>query len=79
MIEGLEKAMKVTLPTDLTSEETRQFLSDYCEKNDIKCPDPRTTNRLLDKLVGEYIEDTIQKRPAFICEHPEIMSPLAKG
>ena len=38
---------------------------------------PHTTARLIDKLVGEYLEETCIN-PAFICDHPEIMSPLAK-
>jgi lysyl-tRNA synthetase class 2 len=78
MMEALEKAMGVKLPEDLSSTETNKILSDYCVKHEIKCTEPRTTNRLLDKLVGEYIEETIQKKPAFICEQPEMMSPLAK-
>jgi lysyl-tRNA synthetase class 2 len=39
---------------------------------------PKTTARLLDKLVGEYLENGIVS-PTFICEHPEIMSPLSKS
>ena len=38
---------------------------------------PHTTARLIDKLVGEYLEETCTN-PAFICDHPQIMSPLAK-
>lgn len=77
MLEGLEEATKVTFPKDLASPETNKFLSDLCEKHDVKCPEPRTTARLLDKLVGQFLEDGIVN-PTFICEHPEIMSPLAK-
>lgn len=32
---------------------------------------------MLDKLVGEYLEDTCIN-PTFIFGHPEMMSPLAK-
>jgi len=53
------------------------FLSETCERFDVKCPAPRTTMRLLDKLVGKFLEDDII-HPTFICDHPEIMSPLAK-
>ncbi len=77
MLEGLEEAMKVTIPRDLYSAEANQFLSKLCEKHEVKCPEPRTTSRLLDKLVGKFLEDGIIN-PTFICEHPEIMSPLAK-
>ena len=38
---------------------------------------PRSTARLIDKLVGEYIESDC-KNPTFIIDHPAIMSPLAK-
>merc|ERR1711977_705614 len=43
----------------------------------IECSPPHTTARLLDKLVGEFIEPTCIN-PTFITEHPQIMSPLAK-
>lgn len=32
---------------------------------------------MLDKLVGHFIEETCIN-PTFICDHPQIMSPLAK-
>ena len=38
---------------------------------------PLTTYRLLDKLVGEFLESKCLN-PTFICDHPKIMSPLAK-
>jgi lysyl-tRNA synthetase class 2 len=77
MMEGLEEAMKVKLPRDLYSSEANQILSDLCTQHGVNCPEPRTTSRLLDKLVGKFLEDGIV-HPTFICEHPEIMSPLAK-
>lgn len=43
----------------------------------IKCGEPRTTPRLLDKLVGHFLEVNFVN-PTFITDHPEIMSPLAK-
>ncbi|XP_017774760.1 PREDICTED: lysine--tRNA ligase [Nicrophorus vespilloides] len=79
MIPALEKALNVKFPpaVEMNSESTKQFLSDLCIKHGVDCPAPRTTARLLDKLVGEYIEETCIN-PAFITEHPQIMSPLAK-
>ena len=77
MMEGLAEATHTTFPTDLTTPGTNTFLSDLCLKHNILCPPPRTTARLLDKLVGHFLEDGIVN-PTFICEHPEIMSPLAK-
>jgi len=78
MVEGLEKALKVKLPRDLNSREANEALIKLCQEHKVNCPAPQTTARLLDKLVGEFIETKIIKKPAFICDHPEIMSPLAK-
>uniref|UniRef100_A0A8C5ZJE7 Lysine--tRNA ligase n=1 Tax=Marmota marmota marmota TaxID=9994 RepID=A0A8C5ZJE7_MARMA len=79
MVEELEKALGVKLPeTNLfETEETRKILDDICVAKAVECPPPRTTARLLDKLVGEFLEVTCIN-PTFICDHPQIMSPLAK-
>jgi lysyl-tRNA synthetase class 2 len=79
MIKTLEEVLKVKFPSaeNLGSDETNKFLSDLCIKNNVECPPPRTTARLLDKLVGEFIEENCIN-PTFICDHPQIMSPLAK-
>ncbi len=47
------------------------------QKHNINCPPPHTTARLLDKLVGEFLEEQCTN-PTFICDHPQLMSPLAK-
>lgn len=77
MIGGLEEALKVKLPTDLDSDDARAFLIKLCKDHGVDCPPPQTTARLLDKLVGDYVE-TQCINPTFICDHPQIMSPLAK-
>ncbi|KAL5700464.1 hypothetical protein ACHQM5_025903 [Ranunculus cassubicifolius] len=77
MIEELEKMADLSIPKDLSSEETVKYLVKACEKYDVKCPPPQTTTRLLDKLVGHFLEETCVN-PTFIINHPEIMSPLAK-
>ncbi|KAI9122747.1 hypothetical protein K1719_005636 [Acacia pycnantha] len=77
MIEELEKMAGLSIPKDISSEEANKYLKDACLKFDIKCPPPETTTRLLDKLVGHFLEETCVN-PAFIINHPEIMSPLAK-
>ncbi|WVZ09610.1 hypothetical protein V8G54_014140 [Vigna mungo] len=77
MIEGLEQIAGLSIPKDLSSEEANQYLKDACLKFEIKCPPPETTARLLDKLVGHFLEETCVN-PTFIINHPEIMSPLAK-
>eukprot|EP00029_Vermamoeba_vermiformis_P010760 TRINITY_DN5739_c0_g1_i1.p1 TRINITY_DN5739_c0_g1~~TRINITY_DN5739_c0_g1_i1.p1 ORF type:complete len:591 (-),score=273.59 TRINITY_DN5739_c0_g1_i1:49-1767(-) len=78
MIKGLEDELKITFPTDLESEETNKFLRDLCVKHNVECADPKTNARLLDKLVGEFIEVKAKDRPLFITDHPQLMSPLAK-
>lgn len=77
MIEGLETIAGVPIPKDLTSEETRQYLIKVIKEKGVECRPPLTVSRLLDKLVGEYIEPKCIN-PTFICDHPEVMSPLAK-
>uniref|UniRef100_A0A8C0FKS0 Lysine--tRNA ligase n=1 Tax=Bubo bubo TaxID=30461 RepID=A0A8C0FKS0_BUBBB len=79
MVYDLEKALGVTFPPAecFETEETRKFFDDLCAERNVECPPPRTTARLLDRLVGEFLEVTCIN-PTFICDHPQIMSPLAK-
>ncbi|TYJ46044.1 hypothetical protein E1A91_A02G095800v1 [Gossypium mustelinum] len=76
MVEELEKMANLNIPKDFSSDEANKYLVDACAKFEIKCP-PQTTARLLDKLVGHFLEETCVN-PTFIINHPEIMSPLAK-
>jgi lysyl-tRNA synthetase class 2 len=75
--EELQKVNIDLTAFDLFSEEANQMLDQVCEERGIKCTAPRTTARLLDKLIGEYIEPQC-KNPTFVMNHPLIMSPLAK-
>jgi len=77
MMEELEKILEVKFPEDLASEETTQFLLALIKKHNVECSPPHTNSRLIDKLVGEFIEPQCTN-PSFIIEHPQIMSPLAK-
>ncbi|KAK4814555.1 LOW QUALITY PROTEIN: hypothetical protein QYF61_023754 [Mycteria americana] len=79
MVYDLEKALGVKFPSAecFETEETRRFFDDLCAERNVECPPPRTTARLLDRLVGEFLEVTCIN-PTFICDHPQIMSPLAK-
>ncbi|CCL98185.1 uncharacterized protein FIBRA_00179 [Fibroporia radiculosa] len=79
MIETLEEKLGVKFPPGETlhTEETNQFLRDLCKKHNVDCSEPRTNTRLLDKLVGEFIEPLCIS-PSFIVGHPQVMSPLAK-
>lgn len=79
MIKTLEEILKVKFPPgdQLGTDATNKFLSDLCVAHNVECPAPRTTARLLDKLVGEFIEENCIN-PSFVTDHPQIMSPLAK-
>mmetsp|Transcript_13539 Transcript_13539/g.29707 ORF Transcript_13539/g.29707 Transcript_13539/m.29707 type:complete len:574 (+) Transcript_13539:86-1807(+) len=76
MIEGLEKATGVTFPP-MESPECGPFLEKICVKYNVDCRPPRTVARLVDKLVGHFLEEDCVN-PTFITDHPEMMSPLAK-
>jgi len=79
MIKTLEEKLDVTFPPgdQLHTPETNQWLRDLAKKHKVECSEPRTSTRLLDKLVGEFIEPLCIS-PSFIVGHPQIMSPLAK-
>lgn len=79
MMKGLEEVLKVKLPknTELHTDETRAFFDKLCKDKGVECSNPRTTSRLIDKLVGEFLESQC-KDPTFIIDTPTIMSPLAK-
>ncbi|KAI1724237.1 tRNA synthetases class II (D, K and n) domain-containing protein [Ditylenchus destructor] len=79
MYEELEKiaGMKLPSPDTLDTPETRDFFDKLARDKNVDCPAPRTTARLLDKLVGEFLENTFIN-PTFLVGHPQIMSPLAK-
>ncbi|WVO12467.1 lysine-tRNA ligase [Cryptococcus depauperatus] len=79
MIEELEKQLNVKFPPGETlhDDNANKFLRDLCEQHKVDCSEPKTNARLLDKLVGEYIENRCVN-PSFIVGHPQVMSPLAK-
>lgn len=77
MIKGLEERLGVEFPKDLASEETNEWLKKLIADKGVKCKPPHTTARLIDKLVGDFIEVECDN-PVFIIDHPQIMSPLAK-
>jgi lysyl-tRNA synthetase, class II len=78
MMAELERLCDVKFPADLGSDETKRILLECCKKNKVECPPPHTNARLIDRLVGELIEPGCIN-PTFICDQPEIMSPLAKN
>ncbi|KAJ1902353.1 lysyl-tRNA synthetase [Kickxella alabastrina] len=81
MIAGLEEALDVKFPSaeELHTDATNKFLSEQCAKHNVDCSAPRTNARMLDKLVGEFLEVQAMEKPLFITNHPQMMSPLAKS
>lgn len=77
IVKGLEERLKIKLPKNLGSEEARAEIDKLLVKLGVPCAHPRNTARMLDKLVGEFIEPEC-KNPTFIIDHPQVMSPLAK-
>lgn len=79
MIPALEEATGEKFPPgdQLHTEETNEFLKRVLKKCNVECTPPMTNARMLDKLVGEFIEETAIN-PTFIIGHPQMMSPLAK-
>ncbi|KAK1634360.1 lysyl-tRNA synthetase [Colletotrichum phormii] len=79
MIPELEKATGETFPPadQLHTAETNEFLQKVLKKMNLECSPPLTNARMIDKLVGEYIEEQCVN-PSFIFGHPQVMSPLAK-
>jgi lysyl-tRNA synthetase class 2 len=73
----LEKRLGIKFPSELGSEESATILKAECIKNNVNCSAPQTIARMIDKLVAHFIEPECIN-PTFLCDHPVIMSPLAK-
>jgi lysyl-tRNA synthetase class 2 len=80
MIPALEEATGEKFPPgdQLHTAETNEFFKRVLKKMNVECSPPLTNARMLDKLVGEFIEETCIN-PTFITGHPQMMSPLAKA
>jgi len=78
MLETVEERAKVKLPRDYSSPASVAELDQILVKLEIDCEPPRSAARMLDKLCDHYVEQRITNKPAFITEHPQVMSPLAK-
>lgn len=79
MMPALEEACGEKFPPgdQLHTDETNQFLRRILKKVNVECPPPLTNARMIDKLVGEFIEEKCIN-PTMITGHPQMMSPLAK-
>lgn len=79
MMPALEEAAGEKFPPgdQLHTQETNEFLKRILKKCNVECTPPLTNARMIDKLVGEFIEEKCVN-PTFIVGHPQMMSPLAK-
>lgn len=65
-------------PEELHTEQAKERLMDIATRRGVTVGKPHTPSRIIDKLVGEFIEkDCVQ--PTFLCNHPRVMSPLARS
>jgi len=71
MMKGLEEALGVKMPDNesLYTEEAREFFDKLCVEKNVECSAPRSTARLIDKLVGEFLESQCIS-PGFIIDTP---------
>lgn len=66
----LEKATGEKFPPaeELHTDETNAFLQKVLKKANVECAPPLTNARMIDKLTGEFIEETCIN-PTFIREY----------
>ncbi|KAL7683325.1 putative lysine-tRNA ligase, class II, nucleic acid-binding protein [Plasmopara halstedii] len=79
MVSAVEEATGVKIPID-EPEKCQEILEQLVLKYELECAPPRSIARLLDKLVGHFIEDNkaYWTKPFFIMDQPVYNSPLAK-
>ncbi|CAI5714068.1 unnamed protein product [Hyaloperonospora brassicae] len=79
MVAAVEEATGVTIPID-EPDKCVAVLEELVTKYELECAAPRSIARLLDKLVGHFIEDNkaYWTKPFFIMDQPVYNSPLAK-
>ncbi|KAI2627140.1 lysyl-tRNA synthetase [Xylaria nigripes] len=80
MIPALEEATQTKFPPpdQFHTDESLEFFKSLLQKLKLDCSPPLTASRMIDKMVGEFIESKCIN-PTFIKGHPQIMSPLAKA
>jgi lysyl-tRNA synthetase class 2 len=77
IIPELESRLKIKFPEVLDDDAANAWLIKVCREHKAECLPPLTTPRLLDALISEFLEPECTQ-PTFICDHPRVMSPLAK-
>ncbi|GIQ81108.1 lysine-tRNA ligase, class II [Kipferlia bialata] len=78
LVQEIERLSGITIPRPLSSPEALACVKAQCDDLKLEVSPPFTMARLLDNLCEHYIEPQATTRPTFICDHPQIMSPLAK-
>ena len=78
----LERLLDTTLPPpdQLEDEEAVRALVKICKENNIPCPKGMALSapKVLDHMIGTLLEP-LCVAPTFLCDHPAVMSPLAKN
>ena len=62
---------------DITGPDATEEYSNLMNLLGVKTTPPHTLNRLVDGLIGEFVEE-LCVQPTFLINHPQVMSPLAK-
>ncbi|KAF9761740.1 putative lysine--tRNA ligase, cytoplasmic [Nosema granulosis] len=79
ILQELSKVVGVELTGEnIESQQIMEAMLKICEENSITVDEPKTTSRVLDKLVGHFIEPQCVN-PTFIVGYPIATSPLAKN
>jgi len=55
MLETLQEKLNFEMPENLESEEAKALFDSLCVKHNVLCKNPRSTARLIDKLVIDFI------------------------
>ncbi|GMF49259.1 unnamed protein product [Phytophthora fragariaefolia] len=77
ILETLEECLGEKLP-DVNSPDSIPALLELCQRHNVECAKPHTCTRLVDKLIGHFVEPMCVN-PTFLYNHPTCMSPLAKA
>ncbi|RHY86915.1 hypothetical protein DYB35_011790, partial [Aphanomyces astaci] len=77
IVPGIEAAINDKLPSMLDPDLIAKLL-DICHRHEVPCPAPHTAPRILDCLVGHFLEPQCTS-PTFLIDHPVVLSPLAKA
>ncbi|KAL3672675.1 hypothetical protein V7S43_001969 [Phytophthora oleae] len=76
ILETLEECLGEKLP-DVNVPDSIPALLELCKRHNVECAKPHTCTRLVDKLIGHFVEPKCVN-PTFLYNHPTCMSPLAK-